>query len=989
MTSKRIAQPNQQQKSEKPQASGILQRFAVRSVAEAEVQSTDENEALALSNSAFSKDFSRVPISTTTPAQMMAKQMLSPVVQQKNTPATVQSGEGEAIQRQEMPEVSRDYIAVSVVQQENKTGLPDKLKAGIEKLSGISMDDVKVHYNSDKPAQLQALAYTQGTDIHVGPRQEQHLRHEAWHVVQQKQGRVHPIGQVPDGRRLNDEPALEAEADSMGEQAAQTETTEGMPPLQRVALDEDAPIQGVFRQTREVVPVKSSPKAPFQRIKIQKVQWINLDNKKVYIQVGTGPGHTIVPYIWVSPIGDPSVKVAIRHGISSLSREQYNTGNHRNNEHFDDDWYEINEDERQQLDHAAQQSISDPITDETEDEVMEDFTITPGKFEQGSSQLLMPEIEQQALAKIAPLADLITGFTAQVVVLPTAKGELSEGKSLGFQEQLYTPDQVWVQNIFISNERLNTRFGVKQESHTVAFTLSRNTTIRLAGRTAQELILHFLESFEHLKPLMGNDSGKILLQSVLVDDILRQLTFAKMPIDRWQALLSNLIRIFFQVYQLSTAATFKGGKPKTHGEQFARDRLDEDEKNALQNLPTRNDQKMADDAETMIDVKQTKSLGVPQYAFAVNHWLDSLKVMYPTLMAKKGDKIIEPFMNQQLGKDFKKFVKTEQNQAKDPVQVNTVKDLLEYYNYAPGDIKNAQPDRPQLRVGGFTLPDIPLGILNTDFTASIAVTPLKQGVQQNISVGFGEENPTTFPVELYKASQVEIHNVTLGDKERPKTKFIQSQKSHTVAWTLVRHQMMGYKGRTLQQLLAFLDKNLLRLQSDIKDGLRVGQTDGLRVAQESLDTIKVHIDKFLPIHEWQALISALVPLYLVAYSVAESASYVHPKEVDRPQGHGEPHKMRILRLAEYCLSSGETMINTGAEVIAAAVGLMDAYIVDENPTLSPEAAVNAYHHWEKAMSDAFPTVMQQAGDPIRAAMLEHQVSAKETFGSLILKIQTS
>ena len=45
------------------------------------------------------------------------------------------------------------------------------------------MDDVNVHYNSNKPAQLQAHAYAQGTDIHLGPGQEKHLPHEAWHVV--------------------------------------------------------------------------------------------------------------------------------------------------------------------------------------------------------------------------------------------------------------------------------------------------------------------------------------------------------------------------------------------------------------------------------------------------------------------------------------------------------------------------------------------------------------------------------------------------------------------------------------------------------------------------------------------------------------------------------------------------------------------------------------------------------------------------------------
>jgi hypothetical protein len=34
----------------------------------------------------------------------------------------------------------------------NQTGLPDQLKTGIESLSGMSMDSVKVHYNSTKPA---------------------------------------------------------------------------------------------------------------------------------------------------------------------------------------------------------------------------------------------------------------------------------------------------------------------------------------------------------------------------------------------------------------------------------------------------------------------------------------------------------------------------------------------------------------------------------------------------------------------------------------------------------------------------------------------------------------------------------------------------------------------------------------------------------------------------------------------------------------------
>jgi len=103
----------------------------------------------------------------------------------------------------------------------NKTGLPDNLKSGIESLSGYSMDDVRVHYNSSKPAQLQAHAYAQGSEIHLGPGQEQHLPHEAWHVVQQKQGRVKATAQLKPAVQINDDEKLEKEADVMGLRALQ------------------------------------------------------------------------------------------------------------------------------------------------------------------------------------------------------------------------------------------------------------------------------------------------------------------------------------------------------------------------------------------------------------------------------------------------------------------------------------------------------------------------------------------------------------------------------------------------------------------------------------------------------------------------------------------------------------------------------------------------------------------------------------------------
>lgn len=117
--------------------------------------------------------------------------------------------------------IEKNQDTVQKVKQENKTGLPDNLKAGIENLSGYSMNDVKVHYNSSKPAQLNAHAYAQGTDIHLGSGQEKHLAHEAWHVVQQKQGRVQPTTQMKGGVNVNNDVSLEREADVMGGKALQ------------------------------------------------------------------------------------------------------------------------------------------------------------------------------------------------------------------------------------------------------------------------------------------------------------------------------------------------------------------------------------------------------------------------------------------------------------------------------------------------------------------------------------------------------------------------------------------------------------------------------------------------------------------------------------------------------------------------------------------------------------------------------------------------
>ncbi|WCM26733.1 DUF4157 domain-containing protein [Sphingomonas sp. QA11] len=140
----------------------------------------------------------------------------------------------------------------------NRTGLPDRLKSGVEALSGVSMDQVRVHYNSAEPAQLNAHAYAQGTDIHLAPGQAHNLPHEAWHVAQQAQGRVQATTQLASGVPINDDTGLEREADVMGAQALATapqETEEEPAQLSAIDGPGTTPVQRLLDEEGGVVDV--------------------------------------------------------------------------------------------------------------------------------------------------------------------------------------------------------------------------------------------------------------------------------------------------------------------------------------------------------------------------------------------------------------------------------------------------------------------------------------------------------------------------------------------------------------------------------------------------------------------------------------------------------------------------------------------------------------------------------------------------------------
>lgn len=131
------------------------------------------------------------------------------------------------------PELQQRILHKAKTAQPNLTGIPTQMKLNFEQHSGMSFDDVRVHYGSDRPAQLRALAYTQGRHVYIGPGQERHLGHELGHVVQQKLGQVAPTGRAG-GLPINDDRKLEAEADHLAGLADRR--APGLePPLQRAA----------------------------------------------------------------------------------------------------------------------------------------------------------------------------------------------------------------------------------------------------------------------------------------------------------------------------------------------------------------------------------------------------------------------------------------------------------------------------------------------------------------------------------------------------------------------------------------------------------------------------------------------------------------------------------------------------------------------------------------------------------------------------------
>ena len=146
--------------------------------------------------------------------------------------------------------------------------MPAAVQAKMEQSMGADFSAVRIH-EGPRASALGAHAYTQGSDIHFSPGAYQPgsrsgqelLGHELAHVVQQSQARVTPTTQAK-GVAVNDDDALEREADEMGARAARGEPAgtgadsvalarPGAQPIQRVRILDNF---GTEHETEEMTP---------------------------------------------------------------------------------------------------------------------------------------------------------------------------------------------------------------------------------------------------------------------------------------------------------------------------------------------------------------------------------------------------------------------------------------------------------------------------------------------------------------------------------------------------------------------------------------------------------------------------------------------------------------------------------------------------------------------------------------------------------------
>jgi len=827
--------------------------------------------------------------------------------------------------------------------------LAGPLKAEMEGRLGADLSDVRVHAGAAARAAAAAVgaqAYTVGSHVVIGDGggDKRTLAHELTHVIQQRSGPVAGTDHRG-GLRLSDpadpfERAAEAAAARVMSGSAPSPAATGQKavnagPLAGAGAPASAVIQRAFKKGPAALDGTE--------------MWFETDTKTWYVARAYEADGTVV----VEPLNGGE-RLVLRHDTASGAWESTPLSQTQGSYPPGDDKMEIDG-----------------------PEVAEMNALVPGDLTKQPSHVRRadPGYDEQAEGQWTGgglrWARLSTGFTVQVDVAPARQGKPVNPEK-GGSAIVYSPEDVVATDILVGYaDRPQTyiepkeKAGYKKQSsipqgrHTVAWSFLRRSFAAMAGMTVAEILVDLDQRLQRTLPLLKSKEGRKLLDMTQVNELgqsfstiarLAKSDRAVLPVERWQAVASEAIRYYAQIYHLSLGATFTG-KSTNRGEGDALAALSSYEESLRDKKPTTvRASQLPAEAAKLLDAPQT--MQPPAFAFAVAHWVEMLGAVYPWVMRQFGRAIIGQVLNDPLQEKLLQALSDAKGTTLDSA---TVGDLLQAFGYVlPTEF--GVPEHQARRAAVVRRYEAVYGG-SSEFVAHVEVD---EHLDENAGSapypvrvhGLG----TQLDVRALTPDQVYVRRVTVSDKDRPGTQFGGKQQSHTVAWTLIREELSSFADKPLTALLSFLSAQFTALRGDVT-------TAGKPLVSHASVELGALLTAPHPIHAWQSSVSLLVKWYAHAHQLARSTTYADPRTPDRPHGKGEAKHMDVLRRNELSLRQGGTLTNETARVTKAAVKLLDV------STIQPQADLtNAVIKWKGALARSFPAVTLRLGNEIMQAV---------------------
>jgi len=584
-----------------------------------------------------------------------------------------------------------------------------------------------------------------------------------------------------------------------------------------------------------------------------------------------------------------------------------------------------------------------------------------------------PSPDYQAQAE-DPTGDFIrtrieNPLLAQFHLVPIAQGSLRSGPA----EYAYASNAVAIAGVLMGDtdrtlvgthlEPKKSGGATPQGRHTVAWALVRRSIGALTGRTLEYAFNHLKSELASAIPLAASGDpssfkeADFLLKRMDYPGGLDRLREARLPLDRWQASLAELVNVYIQIYHLSEGALFKGSS-KQRGESDAVSTFAASERALVAGLDMPvGVSDLAAHALNLIDAP-LGSLPPNTLAYAVHHWVMMLLSTWPSVMKKHGEAITKGFLGQSYSK------------SDELPTVSTVAGLVAHFGYelpAWAEIEPPTPTKGEAHLAPFTIER-----LKADFVANVSVFPVGEGTAAAYSTTRGDKT-VSVQERVYPLAQMGLSAVDVSDADRPPTRFLGAgQKSHTVAWTLLRADLMAFGAGRLAALLTFLDEALKTLEGE--SGIAEGKDLAAKARQQLANRDSLQLTLF----DWQNYASTLVKWYVHVYQAAKSTSYADPRTHGRPESHGEgPHMAALRRNEQNMLESGK-LYDDPSRVIEAALALFDVCIPKTSTVnTSLEATfVLAFDVWRQRLFHAFPKIATAGWPLIYAAVSKVDVGWK-------------